>query len=276
MTLDEHFEYMEIQRIIQNKSFWVYGCGLHATKFYNVLKKNNTLGNLKGFILTRNIYDNDLFFGKPVISVDKAPKNEWIFIAANIVNSMEIYDILQKFHFKKVKPIYWSLFNLIYGLPVKENKKFSAKELFLQSEAANFCAICYLVIEGYFLKNNIGNDLYVKFLTYVNVDFDVAKKDCERFLSRISKCEKNGFSQEYNIKIEKNEKRIIDGNHRIALAQYFGIDSLCADIYDCDDEKDFIFFGEGGYINYSALNFIRKIFSFDEVAIIENVFNRIK
>ena len=63
--------------------------------------------------------------------------------------------------------------------------------------------------------------------------FKSAVQRWSRFKDRISLFEKEGFSQDYNVKISR-DYCLMDGLHRLIFAKYYNIDVLYSDIYDCD------------------------------------------
>ena len=279
MTSGSVDEYETIMKILKEETFWIYGCGRIATKFYQLLLQMNALSHLKGFIVTHP--ESSSFWGKPVIAAKAAPQNDWIFVAVNVTNICEINSTLDKFHLKKHLWIYFHLFDLIYGMPIQYDVSLATKDLFRSSIAANWMAVCYLAIESHILNNSIGKNLYLKWFDRENTpdiksySKDMAYKDWKRFVTWAEECAQHGFTQEFNIKMAQDYKRVMDGSHRVAMAQYFGVDTIKADIYECDEQKDKLFFGPQGYINVAEEHFVQQRYTKRELQIIKDVFDRI-
>ena len=172
--------------------------------------------------------------GKPICSIADVDKNNLVFIAAHDEVAKEMQNIVIKQGIKHSISVYHYLFDIELGEPLKRNVKVGVDELFASLKHGYMPAVYYLTLNDYSHGNVYNGSLYKKMCMGFMTE-DTAEKRWERFKKAIDKYLKDGFEQDYNIKICKDYS-LIDGLHRLIFAKYFGVDELKADIYDCDGD----------------------------------------
>lgn len=260
---------------IKNQSFWIYGYGGVAKRFFRCIKCMGAGENLRGFMVSHvgnGDKRTDILGEYPVISVEVGEREALILIAVDVFNIREIYSTLINLKYKNFFWIYFNLYDLEFGLPVQKNVLLDVDWLFRSSYWADWIATCYLVIEDVFSKREDNRDIYIKFSS-IWLDNKTAIKDWERFSEKMLKCVGQGYKKDYNIKISKDKYIVIDGAHRVAIAKYYGIDEISADIYNVT-KHDFNAFRPGIKNWDFSYKPWEKFLTGSELKRISNVFNR--
>lgn len=226
----------ELRDIIKKRMFWIYGCGAIAKRLCHYINAIKAEENLQGFIVSaHNSTDDTCLYEKPIINVCDGNRDATILIATDVTNAKEIEATLEKLGFQRYIWIYSHLFDLEFGDPIEYDMSFVPSIFFHSSNVRNWLTVCYLVIEDYYSCTEEHKGLYIHY-SELWFSTSVAEKDWSRFIKQIRKFDLNGFRQEYNIKIGKDLLTVLDGAHRIALAQFYH-HNIIADIYDCDMNK---------------------------------------
>lgn len=270
----DEIDFEKFIHLIRSESFYVYGIGKVAERFVRYLEREKLLTHIMGFIVSLPQSKMEPFHGRKVYSIQEVDCNSLILIATDVTSKDEIEEILNVLRFKKYIWIYWMLYDLFLGPPVRFDALVMVNKVFKGSIQANWIATCYCVIEDYFGKNNYGRDLYVSFAKMFFSEA-AARKDLKRFWERIAECAIRGFQQDYNIKINKEHTLVLDGAHRIALASFFQINQLRADIYECNTQKYQDLYGVDGFVSRSDDNILSSYLTYKEFQLIKKVFDRI-
>lgn len=137
----------------------------------------------------------------------------------------------------------------IFDKKISINVKIPTNDLFLAQYYQNEfnavdIAVKYLAIENYFGLNQFGFSLYKKMQQK-----RIGESWNERFKELIRSVEQNGYLLEHPIQTDINYS-IHDGAHRLALALFFGIDSINVEIYNVEKVRrtyDLNWFIENGF-----------------------------
>lgn len=228
-------EYHEIISIMKDNRFWIYGYGKVAKRLYRQAIRRGFGDKLAGFIVTDLRGINERFCKKPIISIDKFDKDDWVIIAADTTSTKEIGHSLTKHGVANYYEGFFSMVDLEVGLPIESEKMFSAKRFFVDSPSSMWVAAIYLAATSYLNEGLSGKDIYIKFSSNW-LGIETAKKDYHRFMDIVAISKKNGFIQDFPIKICK-DLYILDGAHRIVLSECFGDGVVVADVYDINQEE---------------------------------------
>lgn len=113
----------------------------------------------------------------------------------------------------------------------------------------------YLAIECYFKKNDFGFDLYRKMQAErIGNGYEVVAE--KKFKDLIASYEENGYDRSSEIVLDCN-LMLMDGSHRLALALYYGIETVSCKIKL-----------SASSIRYDITWFVEHGFSMDEIQII--------
>ena len=233
-TIEDKFDEIDVEKfihLIRSESFYVYGIGKVAERFVRFLEREKLLTHIMGFIVSLPQSQMDPFHGRKVYSIQEVDCNSLILIATDVTSKDEIEENLNVLKFKKYIWIYWMLYDLFLGPPVRFDALVVVNKVFKESIQANWIAACYCL---------------------------------KRFWERIAECAIRGFQQDYNIKINKEHTLVLDGAHRIALASFFQINQLRADIYECNTQKYQDLYGVDGFVSRSDDNILSSYLTYKE------------
>ena len=151
--------------------------------------------------------------------------------------------------------------NFYYNATVK-HMKYNVEEIFLQQNLLKGynrldTVVRYLAVEEYYGKNDYGFRLYEK-MQGKRIDKAYVTGSVERFRNLIESWEKNGYSDDSEISLDRN-LLIIDGSHRMALALYHGIKDISCKVYKNKTS-----------IDYGLSWFVQNDFTVEEMNIIQN------
>lgn len=219
----------ELARLLQKKKFFIYGNGYIAKRFFECVKNFGALQNLNGFAVTKTDGKTIGIDGKPVVSVGEIrDRDSLLLLAVHDAVAQEMEVAANQLGFQDVIWIYPNLWQMELGEPVKRNVKISASQLAAAQEFYNV-AIDYLAIRHFLAGRSSG--LYVKMQCAWSTP-QVAEKRMESFKARIRAAVQNDTHAFAPIKITESQE-LIDGMHRTAMALYFGMQTLEADVYSC-------------------------------------------
>lgn len=253
----------ELIRLLQEKSFWIYGTGFVANVLWQSLNQHNLCRNVRGFIVSKK--KSEAFYGINVKGIDEVicGKNDLICIAVHESNADEVIGQLENRGWNNYIFMYPYLWDLKLGEAIKRDVRSRVNELIRRNLSDYKIVVRYLALEQYLGKNKVGYDLYIKAFGS-HVDTKTAVKRLNAYMDFISQWEKGSCVIRENIKINKNNQ-IIDGHHRIVLAKYFGLKTVKCDIYDTEEAARDIY-GIDGAMTTEA---VRKIFDIDQIEILE-------
>ena len=218
----------QLFNMINEGSYYIYGAGGAAKRFFEGLCELGLTENCKGFIVSKK----DMKKIKEEICL--ISDNVQVFIAVHKVYLHEIESLLEKNHFKKYYWIYPLIFELEYGSPVKKNVIRETDELVSRMRSLYMLAIFYLTIDYCLGKNTFGKDCHIRF-HMKDVSGHSAKRIEELFEQRIKKYLKTGEVEPYPIMINVQEDYCMDGNHKLIISKYFHIPEVNCNIYHDND-----------------------------------------
>ena len=216
----------DIINIIRNNCFIVYGAGAHAQKFLNILKKQGIENNCLNIVISARNHEK---YG----CIEDIDREKIIVIAAHDKNSKEMQNNLKRLGFKNYITIYPYMTEICYGMPYATNEIVRVNDLVKSCKYGNYLAIYYLAVQCANGENSYGKQLYLKVLG-LSSEIKTAHERWNGLISRAAEYKKNGKPESYNIKINPEQKYILDGFHRVALARYFNVDYLYADFFATD------------------------------------------
>ncbi len=225
----------DLLNVLKKNRIIIYGTGFVARLFYEALAHHKIEQSIKCFVVSDPIPRDRIFKELPVVSVQSLieKEDEIICIAVHEVIRGEIETVLLNKGITSYVWIYPYLFEMMMGQPLIKGKEFLVDDIIRQCLDYRI-AIRYLAIENYYHHNNNGFFIYKKAQTlYMNET--TAEHRVEQFKLLIQKWENDGYCKEYPILVDERSK-ILDGNHRITLAKYFGIKKVKCDVYKCQSQ----------------------------------------
>ena len=225
--IQETVQLQKIIRLIKEKNFVIYGHGFIGKRFYNYVKKIGCFSHVTAFAVTHLKKDDN--GNKNVKAISAIPRDRLIFIAAHDTNAFEMMSGLKNMGFQDYIWIYPYLIDMELGEPIEKNRKVRIQDLIHNLSNSYAAAIYYLSIKDYCDRNVYDGSIYIRMTSHYTTE-RTAKKRWDRFRVKIDECLKNGFVQDYNIKVLENNS-LIDGMHRLILAKYFNQEFLHADAY---------------------------------------------
>ena len=229
----------KIYELLRTESIIIYGVGFVADFFYRLVNQKGLAANVIGFMVSEGSIES--FKGLPVFKVKDQCIDKAITICIAVHESSldDIKSNLEKNEFRKYVCIYPYLINMWLGEPKKQNESILVKDIWNRKDDQYAVAARYLVIGQYFSKNTLGYEIYKK-MSVLPQDEKTKEKRLKTFLDLIQNCESNGFDFRRTIKIFDDYK-VIDGNHRLAVAIYFGVEHINCDVYSSQNRWDLEF-----------------------------------
>ena len=212
--------------------FFIFGTGFVAERFLSELRRRGIDSRLKGFVVSSR--KNDIWNGYPVYEVNNIEEygGEQVYIAVHERNYIQIKQILPDKIKKNCIWIYPYLADLEFGEPIKTHIKRAVSDLV--KEDKNLCriAIFSLVIDDIVQadEEEIGICIYRKYQNIFSNKRTTKEKE-RLFVKRILKYKNEGSHKKYPIKILEDNDAVIDGTHRLSLANYFGEKEILCNVY---------------------------------------------
>ena len=217
----------ELAYLLQTKSFYIYGNGYIAQRFFTCVENLGALRNLAGVIVTKADGRTIGINGKPVASIEEIrDTGALLLIAVHDAVVKEMEAVANRLGFQNVIWIYPYLWQLELGEPVKKNYSISVVQLAVAQKFYNV-VIDYLAIQ-HILEGKSSN-LYIK-MQCAWSSSNVAEKRMVAFKEKILDVVKNGTHGSPPVKITERQE-LFDGMHRTAMALYFGMKTIEADVY---------------------------------------------
>ena len=260
-------QYNEIIKIIRKQKYYIYGAGKVSDRFYRFLEAKQLLNNFSGFVVTTK--NKESHMGEKLYTVYNLESNPWVLVATDYTSFLEIQNTLHQLELRHFIWIYPYLYDFFLGVPIKRNVSMNIASILKKNFMANWISVCYIALQDYKLGKEEGKKIYLK-VAEIFFKSDVA--NC-RFVDSAKKMEQEGYSQEYPIKINSDEKLLLDGAHRIALAIYFKQKNIVADLYNCSlrDYRDCYGVNKesGILVTYSEDSYLAKQLDEKEMAYIK-------
>lgn len=251
----------EFVKILQASKFVIYGAGFWAQRFYDCLKKLGCENNVIAFAVTEQCNNGDkTLFDKEIKLIENIDCNQKIIIAAHNNSTAQMKKTLDDLNFCDYIMLYPYLVQMELGTPIKTNQEINVCEFISQMPDIYYMTIIYMAIENYFHKNDNGDELYIKMQSEYT-DINTAVRRLKALHNKISKYSEDIALNDVNVKLNMENNVIIDGNHRMALAKYFNIERIFADIYDVTMDEYLYVYNKAIF----SLEKIKSVFNSDEV-----------
>lgn len=207
----------------------IYGVGYVATRFFDSLKSHGISQNVSCFVTTEGSDQN--IEGKEILSIKDFENTDDALICIAVHESLrdEIIGVLEEKGLYNYIWIYPFQYELMLGIPIKRNIKVPLKWIVQNCFNDYRMAIRYLAIDHYYKKNDFGYDIYIQ-LEGLHCSEKTARVRLEKFIELIKKWEHNGYDEQKHISVFENYE-IIDGNHRVSVASYFGQSYIMCNVF---------------------------------------------
>lgn len=217
--------YNEFLFIVSGQKFAVFGTGFAAESLYQGLVLHDHERNIACFYVSHP-EDGSTFHGIPVCPLSDYRGDIPLLIAlhpATLADISELDGVGES--------IYPFLSEYLYGQPLRENVRISKQDILsVQPEDEYWIASRYAGVKGLQEDDSFLTDLYLRCIslhaseTTARLRLQELRKLCDNILTR-------GFDNSGSpICIDEN-RRIIDGLHRLAAAAYFDVRDIYCDIY---------------------------------------------
>lgn len=219
----------ELKKVLSQRKAMVFGAGYVARRFYKALKENNLSRMISCYVTTNG--QGETVDGLEVRAIDDIDVSlkPLICIAVHEALLNGVIDELEGKGFADYVWITPFLLELLLGAPIVRNKKVLLKDIWMQNRDGLAIAARCLAIDQYFGKNDCGYAIYKKTLSLFGNE-ETSKIRLSKFIKLIENWETNGYDDSRVSSLMENGV-IVDGMHRISLALYCGLESVCCDIY---------------------------------------------
>lgn len=267
LTFTECIEQLEGKKII------IYGTGHIGKKFLVALRRMGMESQIVCFAKTANVKPQENVEGIAVRSIGEIKGcDESVFcLAVHSAIKDELIQELERNHIKNYIWIYPYLYRMLLGAPVEENLVVSVDKIKSTCVKDYRMAIRLLAIEQYLGINDYGYELYIK-AEALHCSRETAEKRLHKFCELIRNWMRYGYNSKHKALISEDYE-IIDGNHRVSLAIYFGEDDIKCDVYSLPDGISQLH-GEEAMLTKEIL--VNTGFSTEEMNVMEEAMRRIK
>ena len=255
----------EAIQIIKTQKFVIYGNGYIAKRLYRLIQRLGYERNVVNIVVTKAAASGIGVHGSPLHSIAEVNRDALVLLAVHNTAALEMKRTLLALGFEHFIWIYPYLFEMEMGSPIKKCQPIETDALIKRYTRSCGLTIYYLTLKDYCNENIYNGQLYIKFSSsYITTD--MAEKRWKRFQRRIEQSLKNGYQQDYSIKVNE-DYHLIDGAHRLVFAKYFHADTVFADIYAGHGE----FYSEAGLGGDVFLHEkdLPKYYTDDEIAAIK-------
>lgn len=233
-------EYIEENciELVRRESFYIYGTGNVARRFYGALQQMGCEDHVLGFIVTEIPQGaSPTFLGKTIQPVDQIPRDTLIFLAVHYVWQMDIERHLTSLGFYRYAMIYWNLFDFCFGRPKERGVRVSPMEIINKMSKQFYVAIAAydLAIRQYADGKDGLDAYYLKYHSAIGSPA-TARERLEQFHVLIDRYRRGGDAALRRYPLKLNEcGLVLDGLHRTMIAAYFHVPFLFADVYETHD-----------------------------------------
>ena len=261
-----------LERLKQNQIV-IYGTGHVGRKFLLALKKLGLESQIACFAKTTHAQPKENIEGIAVRSISEITGVDEDIVCLAVHSSIkdELIHELKKNNIRNYIWIYPYLYRMLLGAPVAENVAVDVDKMKNACLKDYRMAIRWLAIEQYLGKNDDGYDLYIKGEA-LHCSRDTAEKRLHKFSGLIRNWIKYGYDSKHKVLISEDYE-VIDGNHRVALAIYFGEKHITCDIYSLPDGVSQLH-GEEAMLTKEIL--VHAGFSAREISVMDEMMERTK
>lgn len=218
---------------LKGKKIVIYGTGHVARKFYRAMADHGMHGQVQYFVRTRDVEDGELFEGLHVRRFDEACPEDDILVCLAVHESLR--DEIEQTVRKKTGNYIWIypyLYELMLGEPEKKNVALRVRTLFGGFRDDLRLGIRLAAIEQQEGINDFGFDYYVR-AQMLHCSRDTAQHRLRQFQNLITEWNRTGYHNDSLLTVNRNYG-VIDGNHRLAMAVYTGLETIYGDVYPTD------------------------------------------
>ena len=261
----------ELTDILCNNDIVIYGAGFQAKRLYKCLKKMGISNRIKSFAISSLDADSPSFVNdKPLCAITDVSEGPIILISAHNKSAEQMESTLHTINLSNYIVMHPYLNLLEYGEPIIRNTMIEVDSILKNMRQLYYVDIIYLAIEKYFNKNNIGDKLYLTMQSkYSNMD--TAHNRLNELYNKIKSYTLESAECDYSIRLS-SDNIILDGNHRVALAKYFEVERIKADIFDVTFEE----YVETLENAVFTLDELKKIFTPYEVQLIFDIDRKLR
>jgi hypothetical protein len=258
---------------IAGKKIIIYGAGFVATRlFYRALKDNGLASEIECFCVSKKEDDITQIYQIPLIELDelRVDNHAVVCIAVHETIKDEIVQSLEAHQINNYIWVYPHIYEMVFGVP-RRNIKMNVQEILCANRNEYMIPLRYAAIENFYGKNTWGIGIYLKYLKLWNRE-KTANKRWERFKQMIIGWERYGYDSSKCISIN-GEGLILDGEHRMALAKYFGQEHIMCDVYEKKKVDIEDIYGAGAVLRKEQL--VQFGFTAQEISALDEVWERI-
>ncbi len=218
-----------LEEKLKGRNLLLYGTGFVAEMALCAFEQQQLTDRIRGFLVS-GVPAAQSFHGFPVFSAaDYAfREDEVILLAVHDALVPEIRSFLERNGVRNERiPLYPYLYEMIYGLPVREETLPLAELLKAQPEEPLWIAVRYHAALSIRRDDRDGQELYLRLMS-LHCGRNTAERRLENLKSLIRSVEEEGFRQTEPILVDE-DLRIIDGLHRTAVCALYGVTEIrCA------------------------------------------------
>lgn len=216
---------------LKEKNIVIYGAGFIAQEFWNALINCGLSQYVKEVCVTQISKSSTEFNGYKIKTIDQIVllPNSVVCIACHesVLGEME-----KELIYRGIEDYMWVspqvIFEMNLGKPLEIEKKISVQDL-VKNTTDYGLAIRILAIKEMDGESKGGIEIYKKYIKYFSSE-DAAQKRVLSFTNMYRSWKEEGYTESSVVVIDEN-KVIIDGCHRVAMAYYFDNDYVVANIY---------------------------------------------
>jgi len=244
---------------LKGKKLVIYGTGHVGHKFLRAVKRQGLADQILCFAVTGPVKEETAVEGIPVYGIHDIQicKDTTVCLAVHDALLEEVEQTVRRITDQYVW-IYPDLYSLMFGEPEQTNVEVSVYDILKNYREDFRLAVRLAVIEQEEGKNQIGFDYYIK-AQMLHCSLYTAKQRLEKFRQLISDWKKQGYQKEYSLSLNQNYE-MIDGNHRLSLAVYYGQKRIICYMYPTKESAAQIH-GQGAMLQEKVLlqnGFVRE------------------
>lgn len=217
----------------KGKKIIIYGTGHVGRKFYKTMKKHGFEDQVQCFVRSRDVSEGEFFEGVPVYCFETVPIEENTLICLAVHESLR--DEIQRTVSSVTDQYLWIypyLYELMLGEPEQEAVELPVERLLRGCQSDLRLGVRLAAIEQQDGLNDFGFDCYIR-AQMLHCDRETALQRLKQFTRLIEEWKQNGYQKKYLLTLTR-DYGVIDGNHRLAMAAYTGLKTICGNIYPTD------------------------------------------
>lgn len=215
---------------LAEKEIIIYGTGYVGHKFLRVLQEYGLDHRVRCFAVTRKPEKELKVDGIPVCDIGSLPLNENTLICLAVHDSLrEEVERAVKKRTEQYMWIYPKLYEWLLGEAEQTNVQVEVGSILKNYKEDVRLAVRLAAIEQQEGKNSVGFDYYIR-AQMLHCDEYTARKRLKRFRKLVTDWETLSPSSIPPLSLNRDYE-MIDGNHRLSLAVYYGQKKILCNIY---------------------------------------------